>query len=84
LMRKEVALGWQNGMQAIVESGLVFGDELVLTSLGQVSSGTPVAIEGDAIKPSRGNRKGEGKQGAEDNRENKAKRETAQKNGDQL
>jgi RND family efflux transporter MFP subunit len=46
LIRKEVTLGWQNGKQAIVESGLVAGDELVLTSLGQVSSGTPVSIEG--------------------------------------
>ncbi len=46
LMRKEITLGWQNGKQAIVKSGLVAGDELVLTSLGQVSSGTPVSIEG--------------------------------------
>jgi RND family efflux transporter MFP subunit len=46
LIRKEITLGWQNGKQSIVESGLVVDDELVLTSLGQVSSGTPVAIEG--------------------------------------
>jgi len=46
LMRKEITIGWQNGKKSIVDSGLVAGDELVLTSLGQVSSGTPVAIEG--------------------------------------
>ena len=46
LMRKEVKLGWQNGTESIVTQGLVAGDELVLTSLGQVSSGTPVAIAG--------------------------------------
>jgi RND family efflux transporter MFP subunit len=46
LMRKEVQLGWQNGMESIVVDGLNSGDELVLTSLGQVSSGTPVSIEG--------------------------------------
>ncbi len=46
LMRKEVILGWQNGTESIVKSGLVAGDALVLTSLGQVSSGTPVAIQG--------------------------------------
>lgn len=46
LMRKEVTLGWQNGTESIVTSGLTTGDELVLTSLGQVSSGTPVAIAG--------------------------------------
>lgn len=46
LMRKEIKLGWQNGTESIVIKGLNSGDELVLTSLGQVSSGTPVAIEG--------------------------------------
>mgnify|MGYP000328674575 CR=1 FL=1 len=45
LMRKEIKLGWQNGTESIVKKGLNTGDELVLTSLGQVSSGTPVAIE---------------------------------------
>jgi len=46
LMRKNIQLGWKNGTEAIVTQGLNAGDELVLTSLGQVSSGTPVAIEG--------------------------------------
>lgn len=46
LMRKEVHLGWQNGSEAIVTSGLQANDKLVLTSLGQVSSGTPVSIKG--------------------------------------
>jgi hypothetical protein len=46
LMRKEIKLGWQNGTESIVSQGLIAGDELVLTSLGQVSSGTPVAIAG--------------------------------------
>jgi RND family efflux transporter MFP subunit len=59
LMRKEVIIGWQNGTQAIIESGLIVGDELVLTSLGQVSSGTPVSIEGrDKNKGKKGNNKG--------------------------
>jgi RND family efflux transporter MFP subunit len=46
LMRKEIRLGWQNGTESIVTQGLNEGDELVLTSLGQVNSGTPVAIAG--------------------------------------
>jgi RND family efflux transporter MFP subunit len=46
LMRKDIQLGWQNGTESIVTQGLNAGDELVLTSLGQVSSGTPVAIKG--------------------------------------
>lgn len=44
LMRKAITLGWQNGIDAIVKTGLVAGDELVLTSLGQISSGTAVTI----------------------------------------
>ncbi|WP_114327217.1 efflux RND transporter periplasmic adaptor subunit [Candidatus Colwellia aromaticivorans] len=48
LIRKNIQLGWQNGTESIVTQGLNAGDELVLTSLGQVSSGTPVAIEGKA------------------------------------
>ena len=44
LMRKEIKLGWQNGTESIVTQGLIAGEQLVLTSLGQVSSGTPVAI----------------------------------------
>ncbi len=47
LKRKDIKLGWQNGTEAIVANGLNAGDELVLlTSLGQVNSGTPVTIEG--------------------------------------
>lgn len=53
LMRKEIQLGWQNGTESIVTQGLNAGDELVLTSLGQVSSGTPVAIEGQVTTPKR-------------------------------
>ena len=53
LMRKEIQLGWQNGTESIVKLGLNAGDELVLTSLGQVSSGTPVAIEGQVTTPKR-------------------------------
>lgn len=49
LMRKDIQLGWQNGTESIVTRGLNAGDELVLTSLGQVSSGTPVAIEGQTL-----------------------------------
>ncbi|NQZ22245.1 MAG: efflux RND transporter periplasmic adaptor subunit [Colwellia sp.] len=70
LMRKEITLGWQNGKQAIVKSGLVAGDVLVLTSLGQVSSGTPVSIEGQPreINQKKSNKKRRGK--SKENREN--------------
>ena len=50
LIRRDIKLGWQNGFEAMVVAGLKSGDELVLTSLGQVSSGTPVAVEGKVSK----------------------------------
>lgn len=55
LKRKNIQLGWQNGLESIVISGLSPHDTLVLTPLGQVNSGTPVAIAGASkkkIKPS--------------------------------
>jgi RND family efflux transporter MFP subunit len=48
LMRKDIKLGWQNGSESIVIAGLKPGEQLVLTSLGQVSSGTPVSVERQA------------------------------------
>ncbi len=50
LIRKDVTLAWQNDTQAIVKSGLESGMRLVTTSLGQVSSGTKVAVLGEAPK----------------------------------
>jgi len=50
LQRKEITIRWQNDEDAVIESGLSAGDTLVLTPLGQVSSGTPVEIAG-AIPP---------------------------------
>lgn len=57
LMRKDVQLGWQNGDESIVTSGLHANDELVLTSLGQINSGTPVAVEGSKKTKQPTNRK---------------------------
>ncbi|WP_286268743.1 efflux RND transporter periplasmic adaptor subunit [Thalassotalea hakodatensis] len=44
LIRKEITTTWQNDKVAIIDQGLVEGDLLVLTPLGQVTSGTRVAI----------------------------------------
>ena len=61
LKRKDIIIRWQNSDDAIIESGLVIGDELVLTALGQVSSGTPVAVVGSTpLKAKNGKRKGKG------------------------
>ena len=43
LQRRTVEIGWQDEEVALIGSGLESGDELVLTLLGQVISGTPIA-----------------------------------------
>lgn len=57
LRRKDISIAWQNDDDAVIESGLSDGDELVTTPLGQVTSGIRVAIDG-AENTSRGPRPG--------------------------
>ncbi len=47
LQRKDITIAWQNDDDAIVDSGLEHGDQLVITPLGQVTSGLRVRIAGD-------------------------------------
>jgi len=42
LERREIEIAWQNSSEALIRRGLEAGDQLVLTPLGQVSSGTRV------------------------------------------
>ena len=44
LQRQSISIRWKNSQDAIVASGLEEGSQLVITPLGQVSSGTPVSI----------------------------------------
>ncbi|MEO0369571.1 MAG: efflux RND transporter periplasmic adaptor subunit [Pseudomonadota bacterium] len=44
LKRREIDTRWQNEADAVIASGLEFGDKLVTTALGQISSGTPVSV----------------------------------------
>lgn len=46
LKRREVTLLWKNETDAIIRTGLKQNEQLVTTSLGQVSSGTRVSIAG--------------------------------------
>lgn len=46
LRRRDIDISWQNDEEAIVAAGLEPGEELVLTPLGQVTSGIRVAIIG--------------------------------------
>jgi len=70
LQRKYVNIAWQNEDLALISSGIAFDQQLVLTPLGQVTSGTPVnisSIDGEDITPStkkrqgKENKKGKGK-----------------------
>jgi len=47
LKRRDISIIWRNDEDAIIGSGLQGGDELVLTALGQVPSGTPVSVAGE-------------------------------------
>jgi len=44
LQRRNIEIAWQNETEAVIANGLTAGDELVTTLLGQVTSGTRVAI----------------------------------------
>ncbi|MAT92551.1 MAG: efflux transporter periplasmic adaptor subunit [Halioglobus sp.] len=46
LQRQAVQVAWQNESDAVIAGGLQAGDELVTTTLGQVTSGTPVRVQG--------------------------------------
>lgn len=46
LQQRTVSIAWQNDSEAIIESGLAAGDQLIVTPLGQVTSGTPVRVDG--------------------------------------
>ena len=56
LKRKDVTFAWQNANQAMIKTGLKANDKLVITPLGQVSSGTKVSILG--VEPKEKSSKG--------------------------
>ena len=54
LRRRDIEIAWQNDIDAIVDNGLELGMDLVMTPLGQVTSGIRVSVLG---AESRGNRR---------------------------
>ncbi len=50
LERRDIEIAWQNSQEALIRSGISAGEQLVLTPLGRVSSGTPVKKLGANIK----------------------------------
>lgn len=50
LQRRDISIAWRNRGDAIISEGLEEGDMLVLTSLGQVSSGVRVTLSNNSIE----------------------------------
>lgn len=46
LQQRTVSIVWQNDREALIGSGLLAGDQLITTPLGQVTSGTPIKVRG--------------------------------------
>lgn len=61
LRRRDVDIAWQNDIEAVIQSGLEPGADLVMTPLGQVTSGIRVSIMGADSRGKRGDGPPEGK-----------------------
>ncbi|MDN3376910.1 MULTISPECIES: efflux RND transporter periplasmic adaptor subunit [unclassified Pseudoalteromonas] len=74
LKRKDISLRWQNANDAIIALGVSAGDNLVITPLGQVSSGTQVNIMGEqAYQSTRGQKQARGERPSKEKLEAMAK-----------
>ncbi|HBC58380.1 MAG TPA: efflux RND transporter periplasmic adaptor subunit [Gammaproteobacteria bacterium] len=51
LQRREIDILWQGDDELVVDRGIEMGDQVVLTPLGQMSSGTPVTILSTGLDP---------------------------------
>lgn len=47
VVQQPIEIAWRDDAQALIQSGLQAGDQVVTTALGQVPTGTPVRISGD-------------------------------------
>ena len=72
LLRKDITIRWQNNQDALITAGLAFGEQLVLTPLGQVNSGTSVKITGSSLKGETG---GKVKTGTDKTHQDKKRKE---------
>ncbi len=55
LQRRPIIIAWQNDKEAVIKSGLKADDALVLTPLGQVTSGIRVQIQPEAASTTQAN-----------------------------
>lgn len=56
LERRRIQVAWQNNIESIVRDGLVAGEQIVTTQLGQVTTGTRVKVTGAAARDQRESR----------------------------
>ena len=80
LKRKNISVKWQNASDSIIGAGLKNGDKVVVSPLGQVSSGTPVSILGEKAPQRKRDEMGKGPKGAERGSD-KQDRKARNKNG---
>lgn len=55
LQRRDIHIAWQNETEALISEGLQSGDKLIMTSLGQLPSGTAVRAVKDKAGPKKQN-----------------------------
>ena len=65
LQRRNIDIAWQNDTEALVTTGLQNGDALVITPLGQVTSGIRVSIVGEEQEKRAGGEVRRPKEGAQ-------------------
>lgn len=58
LARRNVTIDWQNEIETLVSNGVEFGDQIVTTPMGQVTSGLPVRLLGEKKRTTRGDERG--------------------------
>ncbi len=51
VLRQPVTIAWRDHRQILIDSGLNAGDQLVLTNLGQIPSGTAVSLKPNKAAP---------------------------------
>jgi len=65
LQRRNISILWQNDQQSLIGSGLAVNDELVVTPIGQVVSGTSVVVLGKENQRAEGTHRSQAKMDGE-------------------
>ena len=82
LKRKNISIAWQSEDVAVIKSGLEVDELLVLTPLGQVTSGTIVSINSIDGKPVKAAKKTREKANADKRREKRPEKNGGSKQGE--